>query len=213
MSKGWKNEPGRHSLASMGIETARGSITQKYHHKTLNKPPRQLRNIDYDFIEDFWSLKSSGVIVDVEKDEELNNHLSREVSRLIFKYWWCLANNEWQLFDFDKVHEIMKTHFVNRIKHELRKWNMHTSSNYYIPKNDDYVDKEYLDSLVEDGILKRSIANAYWLVKSYDEQHTLSDKITWFDSIIHKQHDRGVILYAKEMELPELRRIYEERYS
>lgn len=89
---GWKNEPIRHSLASMGVRTSSGRSKVA---ETLKKPPRDIK------------LTSNEYNID-------------NLSRIIKLFWWCHHTGEWQWFNFDRAFTVAEEILYEKLGNHFR---------------------------------------------------------------------------------------------
>lgn len=91
MSRGWENEPFRHSLSSKGIETVSSGKIDRFHKKEKYPP-----------IPDYQKV--------IDNPEKMSIDELREFGRkFAFKFWWHSVNNDWKGYDFDKSVKSMKS--------------------------------------------------------------------------------------------------------
>ncbi len=197
MTRGWPNEPFRHSLASKGMSTSLGkSKVSDFKSKYKSYPPEELHPVDYSAIQiHLWDVK--------------------EVKKCIKLFWWCSANKNFGWFNFDD--------FFKNVKSVSRKWVEEHFEGYKDRLNSDLSNwedviedtKENNDSIyAEKPPVKHIIENVVPLYQNILENEvnglSLEEKIRLVDELIHVEHTTGSLLGIKDMD--KLRTEFEEEY-
>ena len=106
-------------------------------------------------------------------------------------FWWCHINYAWEYFDFDEVSKSMGEFLKGRIKfYDV----LETVTNKDIPT------------------IKECHHESVKFVESYNPNWNMDRKIQWFDTLIHMEHERGLILVETNISLDALREYFENKY-
>lgn len=205
MSRGWYQEPFRHSLASKGVKTTHDVLRDRIESKIGVKPPRELINIDYDYISNYFGN-------DKEEWTPIDEKIHfKNIQRIVYLFWWSHINDNWDYFEFDKVFDTLQSYFRGFIKNEEK-----LVSDYL----DEDIDAFKNGEINPDGILRISEvhnienhADAYELVNEYKPTMSKSEKINLFDELVDMEHTRGNILFLRVgATIENLREDFEYKY-
>jgi len=210
---GWYGNPYKHSLASQGIKTK----LQQFHNNNRNNiPPKELYNID-------WN----------------NSSRRSEREKMIKLFWWCSINNNWKWYPFDKFfnetsnfivseffEELLESYFFDKEQEMINYLDYHNmtrkeSSDKVFDEIDkkmyyEGIDYDNLDNDVKNRIKEiiqsdsvKDFTWDLWIEIKNTENMNLQEKIQLVDRIIHSQHVHG---YMFDIDIPELRKDFEEEY-
>lgn len=165
----------------------------------IDPPPKVLYPIELDYFTAYWD----SLIMILKHDKEWSNRLYRVevkysvaihdvVENLIMLYWWCSTTGLWEWFEFDEVAYALREFLEGRVV-------FYKLLIKYSPSATLTLRKAHKDAVKH--------------VRRYRKYMPLQEKIAWFDTLIHMEHQRGSVLAETNLNVSTLRDYFDAEYN